>query len=81
MNLKFIELILTYDHQGELKWNIGRTKKAQDLFKKINKGSEKAKLELVAHVVEYLCIFISLTEDGFFQYYNFIKEHRIKNNA
>ncbi len=81
MNLKFIELILTYDHEGELKWNIGRTKKAQDLFHKINKGSEKAKHELVAHVVEYLCIFIGLNEERFLQYYNFIKEHGIENNA
>lgn len=81
MNLKFIELILTYDHEGELKWNIGRTKKAQDLFHKINKGSEKAKHELVAHVVKHLCILIGLNEDRFFQYYNFIKEHGIENNA
>lgn len=81
MNLRFIELILTYDHEGELKWNIGRTKKAKDLFQKINKGSEKAKHELVAHVVKHLCIFIGLNEDRFFQYYNFIKEHGIENNA
>lgn len=41
MNLKFIELILTYDHEGELKLNVGGTKRAQELFHKINQGSER----------------------------------------
>lgn len=75
MNLKFIELILTYDHEGELKWNIGRTKKAQDLFQKINQGSETARHELVAHVVKHLCVLIGLDEDRFLQYYKFQREH------
>ncbi len=75
MNLKFIELILTYDHEGELKWNIGRTKRAQELFHKINQGSERARHVLVAHVVRQLCILIGLDEDRFFQYYKFQWEH------
>lgn len=80
MNLKFIELILTYDHEGELKWNIGSTKRAKELFHKINQGSERARHELVAHVVRQLCILIGLDEDRFLQYYKFIKEHGIENN-
>ena len=74
MNLKFIELILTYDHEGELKLNVGGTKRAQELFHKINQGSERARHELVAHVVRNLCILIGLDEDRFLQYYKFTKE-------
>lgn len=78
MNLEFIEIILSYQNEGQLKWNIGTREEAQDLFQKINQGNERAKYKLVAHVIKHLCALLQSDEDIFLEYYNFVKEHGLE---